>query len=387
MNVTIPVLFMMLPFMLLAPGLIWRSQLLWLIICPIFIMAFSIKNIWVRLFLLWVSAWQIVIFMAQFSERAINPGPGFEILMAVMAGAVIYKFVSDGNVPDETWAKFIRAAAIIQILIAIPQYFGHNLFMQFISLFMPATEKLPGHLVGSLGNRNYLAAFIAFSVPFFIGWGTFKIGRWSVNPWLVGIFTFLCFCLSPGTLAAILGLAFLISYNLPFWKRMLSLSMAVKVCVIYTAAYVLTTGYHLNEFQALPEQLREFFSTGSIALDPSQKDIGRFAMWMTALGKLMASPLFFVLGFGPAAHWGRNYPIHGQYISVWYQFGLVGLMLIVGYVITTYRMLAKKGELVLLTALVIICLDCVANFPGQIASTAFLIVIILGLIERKRLNG
>jgi hypothetical protein len=300
---------------------------------------------------------------------------------------VIYKFVSEGNVPDETWAKFIRAAVIIQILIAIPQYFGHNLFMQFISLFMPATEKLPGHLVGSLGNRNYLAAFIAFSVPFFIGWGTFKIGRWSVNPWLVGIFTFLCFCLSPGTLAAILGLAFLISYNLPFWKRMLSLSMAVKVCVIYTAAYVLTTGYHLNEFQALPEQLREFFSTGSIALDPSQKDIGRFAMWMTALGKLMASPLFFVLGFGPAAHWGRNYPIHGQYISVWYQFGLVGLMLIVGYVITTYRMLAKKGELVLLTALVIICLDCVANFPGQIASTAFLIVIILGLIERKRLNG
>ena len=387
LNVTIPVLFMMLPFMLMSPGLIWRSQLLWFIICPIFIMAFSIKNLWVRAFLLWIAAWQIVIFFAQFSKQGVNPGPGFEILMAVMAGAVLYKFISEGNVPDATWAKFIRAAVIIQILIAIPQYFGHNLFLQFISLFMPATEKLPGHLVGTLGNRNYLAAFIAFSVPFFIGWRTFKVGKWTVNPALILIFLFLGFCLSPGTLAAILGMGFLMSYRLPFWKRMISLSLATKICVAYAAAYILTTGYHLNEFQALPGQLSQFLTTWRLPLDPALKDVGRFAMWMTAIGNLMAHPLFFILGFGPAASWGRNYPIHSQYISVWFQFGLVGLGLIVGYVITTYRMLAKKNELILLTALVIICLDSVANFPGQIAATAFLIVIILGLIERKRLNG
>lgn len=377
---------MLLPFMFLAPGLIWTSQAMWFFICPMFVMAFSIRNLWVRVFLMWITAWQMVVLMAQFSSHRVEVGPSLGIFMAVMAGAVIYKFVSEGNVPDETWAKFIRAAAIIQILLAIPQYFGHNPFMEVVRLFLPVEERLIGHMVGTLGNRNYLAAFIAFSIPFFIGWGTFKIGRWSVNPALVGIFIFLGFCLSPGTLAAILGLAFLISYNLPFWKRMLSLSTAVKVCVIYTAAYVLTTGHHLNEFQDLPAQIQTLLDTGRLPLDHFTGDVGRFAMWMTALGKLMASPLFFVLGFGPAAHWGRNYPIHGQYISVWYQFGLVGLMLIVGYVITTYRMLARKKELRLLTALVIICLDCVANFPGQIASTAFLIVIILGLIERKRLN-
>jgi hypothetical protein len=387
LNWTVPILFMALPFVYLAPGLIWRSQLLFFILCPVIAVAFAIKNLWVRIFLLYITAWQFTIFIVSFNNPRVNPGPGLEVLLSCMAGGLLYYFVSKGNVPDKTWFSFIRIAVIIQILIAIPQHFKYNFFMIVMSYFVPVAEKLPGHLVGSLGNRNYLAAFIAFSVPMFIGWRTFKIGKWSINPALIAIFIFLGFCLSPGTLAAICGVGFLLSYNLPFWKRLIALSVVSKICVAYAAAYILTTGYHLNEFQALPGQLREFWDTGKFTLNPFLGDVGRFAMWMTAFSQLITKWYTVVLGFGPASAWGRDYPIHGQYFSVWFQFGIIGLGLMLGYIYTTYRFLSKEKHLILLTSFVIICLDMIANFPGQIAPTAFLMVVIGGLIERKRLNG
>ena len=380
----VPLLFLVLPFVFLAPGLIWKSQLLFFLICPVFIIALDIKNIWIKSFLLYASAWQIVVFFLSFSKVGMNPGYGLSIILALMAGAIVFKFVSEGNIPDEKWFTVIRIAVILQILLSLPQPFGWNPFADFMALFIKVRENLPGHLVGSLGNRNYLAAFIAISIPCFVGWRTFKIGRISINPAIIGIFVFLGFCLSPGTLAAIIGMAFLLSYNLSPMKRLISMSAAMKVAVAFTACYVLITGNHLNEFTALPGQLHEFLTTGKFTVDPFKSDVGRFAMWMMALSQLITGWFFMIFGFGPGAFWGREYSMHGQYISVWFQFGLVGLGLMAGYIYTTIRFLAKRKSLILLTSFVIICLDMIGNFPVEIASTAFLIIVICGLIERER---
>jgi hypothetical protein len=78
--------------------------------------------------------------------------------------------------------------------------------------------------------------------------------------------------------------------------------------------------------------------------------------------------------------------MHSQYMSVWFQFGLIGLGLMLGYIYSAYRYLSRSGNLILLTALVIAALDMIANFTGEIVSTAFMLVIIGGLIERKRLT-
>jgi hypothetical protein len=382
----VPALFLVLPFAFMAPGLIWKSQLLFFIMCPIFIIALNIKNVWVRAFLLYAATWQIALLLLLFNYKGASIGPSLSILFSIMAGAIIFKFISESKIPDEKWHMVIRIAVITQIIIAAPQHFKINPFVQLVGLFTPIVEKLPGHLVGTLGNRNYLAAFIAFSIPFFIGWRTFKIGKVTVNPALIVIFIFLGFCLSPGTLAAIMGMAFLLSYKFTFWKRMITLSAASKVATIYAAIYILSTGYHLNEFQALPEQLRQIWATGKFNLDPFQGDVGRFAMWMTAISQLLTSWKTMVFGFGPAAAWGREYPIHGQYISVWFQYGLIGLAIVMGYIYTTFRFLDKGKHLILLTAVVIICLDMVANFPAEIATTSFMILIICGLIERERIK-
>jgi len=358
------IMFLVLPFVFLSPGLIWKSQLLFFLICPVFIIALSLKNVWIKAFLLYASAWQILVFCLAYNKAGINPGYGLSVILALMSGAIIFKFVSEGNLSQ----------------------CGFNPFANFMALFIKVKENLPGHLVGSLGNRNYLAAFIAISIPCFIGWRTFRIGKVSVNPALIGIFIFLAFCLSPGTLAAIIGLAFLLSYNLPLWKRLVAMSAAVKVAAIFAACYVLITGNHLQEFTDLPGQLNELITTGKFTVDPFLSDVGRFAMWMMAFSQLITSWALMVFGFGPGAFWGREYSMHGEYMSVWFQFGLIGLGLMAGYIYTTFRFLDKQKSLLLLTSFVIICLDMIGNFPVEIATTAFLIIIICGLIERERLK-
>ncbi len=383
----VPIVFLALPFVFLTSGLIWKSQLMFFIICPIFIIAMNIKNVWVKSFLLYVTTWQIAIFILNFNRGGLSTGPGLTIIISLMAAAVIYKFVSEGNLPDEKWATVIRIAILIQILISIPQPFGLNPVTLLLGLVTKVEEKLPGHLIGTLGNRNYLAAFIAAGLPFFIGWRTVNFKGVTINPFLISVCIFLFGCFSPGTLAAIMGLGFYLSYKYKPVKRIIYLSLTVKAAVAYAAIYILSTGYHMNEFQALPAQLLEFWNTGKITLDPFQGDVGRFSMWMTALSKLSVSWNLMLFGYGPAAFWGREYPIHSQYISVWFQFGLIGVALMAGYIVSSYRVLSKKKELILLTSLVIISLDMVANFSGEIAVTGFMITVICGLIERKRLNG
>jgi hypothetical protein len=382
----VPIVFLILPFAFLSPGLIWKSQLLFFLICPIFIIALNIKNLWVRAFLLYVTFWQIAVLILMFNRAGYNPGAGLSIILSLMVGAMFYKWVSESDLEEETWHAVIRAAVIIQMIIAIPQAWGWSPVSELLGMFTTVKEKSPGHLVGTLGNRNYLAAFIAMAVPFFIGWRTFRIWRVTVNPALIVIFAFLGACFSPGTLAAIMGMGFLMTYNLPLWKRIIGLSAASKVAVIFAAFYIFSTGNHLNEFQAFAGQFKELWSTGKVTLDPFQGDIGRFAMWMTAYSKLTASWNVMILGYGPAAFWGREYPMHSQYMSVWFQFGLIGLGLMLGYIYSAYRYLSRSGNLILLTALVIAALDMIANFTGEIVSTAFMLVIIGGLIERKRLT-
>jgi len=306
--------------------------------------------------------------------------------MAIMAGAYVYKFVSENDLPAEKWFMFIRIAVIAQIASAIPQLWEVSTVAWALSHFTNVQEKLPGHLVGTLGNRNYLAAFIAFSVPMFAGWKTIDIKGHKISPALVGIFVFLGFCLSPGTLAAIIGMGFFLTHGKKLWKRLVAMSIASKIAIIFAVCYVYTTGNHLNEFQALPGQLSEFLSTGKITTDPFQGDVGRFAMWMMAISKLSAHWAMMVFGYGPGAYWGREYPIHGEYVSVLFQYGLIGLVIVLGYICSTGKFLLKNGDKILATSFLIICLDCIGNFPMQIATTAFLIIIILGLIERERLK-
>ena len=391
----VPILFLALPFAFLAPGLIWKSQLLFFLICPIFIIAINLKNVWIKTFLLYAAAWQIIIFLMSFNDPSHNAGAGLSILLSLMAGALIFKFISEGDLPDGKWLMVIRIAVIIQILIAIPQHFGFSAVMYLVGMLTPVVQKQPLHLVGTLGNRNYLSIFVAASLPFFIGWMTFKVRGFSINPILIGIMIFLFFCFSPATIAAIAGMLFIFSYDLSAAKKALFLAIGAGLGIGYTAFYIAGAGTHymygqgshLWEFQALPGQLKELWTTGNLVVDPRQGDLGRFGMILSAFSQLIRSWSFAILGYGPAASWGRNYPVHCEYMSMWFQFGLIGLGLMMGYIVTTWRYLTKEKNRIFLGSFLIILIDMAGNFSLEVATTAFMIIVITALIERKRIHG
>ena len=274
----------------------------------------------------------------------------------------------------------MRIAVLIQLGIATSQFFGFNAVAYFFGLFFPIKEYLPNHLVGSLGNRNYLAVYMAMTIPMFIGWH-----KGIVLPFIA---LYLILSPSPASLAAILGGAFYFSYTR--WGKpkeiLFSLGLATVFSGMFTAIYVLSTGYHLWEFQALPRQLHLFFTTGNASNDVFQGDLGRFGMWITAASLMVKTIPGTILGFGPGAYWGRDYPLHSEYVMTLFYFGLIGLFMVLGYIYTTWRFLWQSKNVVLMTAFMIICIDCVANFPFEIATTGFMGMIILGLIERERIN-
>ena len=368
--------------MLITPGLIWKAQQLFFILLPLFILACSLKNVWVKSFLLYAGIWQICLLFYYFSNpKGPGPGSGLSIILCLMSAAVIFKFVSESKLANDKWYMVIRIAVIAQIILAVFQTFRINIVAKFYGMFFPIKELLPDHLVGSLGNRNYLAAFVAYSLPMFIIWKP-----WLSLPFIAFIFVM---CPSPATLAGIIGAAFWLAYSRGASpKRIITyISVAVAIGVGFTTFYVLSTGYHLNEFKELPRQISQFFSTGKVDSDMFRGDLGRFGMWFMALGHLISTPFGMILGFGPGSYWGRDYSLHSEYMAVWFYFGLIGLFLLFGYIRETWKFLWQKKNAVLLTSFLIMVVEIGANHSFEIATSGMMGVVILGLIERERLNG
>jgi hypothetical protein len=390
----IPALFLILPFAILLPGLIWKSHRLFFILFALVIVAISIRNLWVKSFLIYSVLWQTYLYLKAFASPNVSTGDGLAVIIAFLAGAIVFKFVSEGKLSNENFYSVIRIAALLQIAVAIPQCFGFNPVSWALSTVVQTKEITPDHLTGTIGNRDFFAAFVAVSLPMFIGWKNIKLKvawpAWlkrssdrniEINPWLILIAIILFLAPSPATLAAILGVA--IYYN-KGWKY---IGVAILLAIGYGVYYVVGKGVHLSGFIALPQQLGQFFSEGQITVDPDRHDLGRFAMWMVALGKLLTSFSSFLFGFGPGATFGRKYPLHNEYMSMWFEFGLVGLTLLVGYIATTVKAMARSKNRVLFTSFAIACLDMTGNYPIQIAPTAFLILIVVGLIERERMSA
>jgi uncharacterized protein YjeT (DUF2065 family) len=433
-SIAIMTMFLILPFMVLLPGLIWKSQQLFLIIMLLPIVVLSIKNIWIKTFFLYAFCWQLYLLWSNFAMPSAQTGQSLTETTFFIVAAVLYKFVSESKIEKETWFNIIRISVLIQMAIAISQYLGFNPVTAVMGLFVQARELMPGHFVGTLGNKDFLTAFIAISLPLFIGWKTIifpliigwkRIG-WIINkpfgldyvypwnltvviplfmwwrkiptritnfikfsdrtPWELSLnipFLAICFILffgpTPATLAALIGMAIYINRG---WK-FIALALLAGFAMCYY--YIVIQGIHLVEFQRLPKQLSELWNTGTTFVQSTPDgDLGRFGMWLVALGKLVSSWVRFIFGFGPSADWGKVYPLHSEYMTVFFEFGLIGLTLLLGYIFTTARYLIKSKSVLLGSCFAIACLDITGTYNLHIAPIAFLIIIICGLIERER---
>jgi len=98
-----------------------------------------------------------------------------------------------------------------------------------------------------------------------------------------------------------------------------------------------------------------------------------------ALKKSCASVETFIFGCGAGAYWGKGFPLHNEWVDLFFRFGLIGLVLIVAFLVTLYR-----ENRILYAAMIIACVDAIGSYPFHLAPSLFLVLIIVGLIERQK---
>ena len=87
----------------------------------------------------------------------------------------------------------------------------------------------------------------------------------------------------------------------------------------------------------------------------------------------------WLFGFGPGASWGHRFAIHNEWLTILFLYGLTGLICIGGFIRTIDR-----SDKMLFTSFIIICLNMIPNYPLHLAPSVFLIIVVLGLMERRK---
>ena len=349
---TLPIAFLLAPFLILSTGYIWTGQQIGLMVIFLVLMASMLENKWIKVFLFYAVAWQVCLFgNALIHPRAFEKAiaSGYTQVLFMLAGAVIYLAASKSKVQNETFYNVICVAALIQTATALLQKFvGIDLVQMGLSLIAPTKSSMgDSALVGSLGNPNYLAAFLAISTPFFYR------RYWILTFPLIALSLF-----ASVTSAAVIptiigaGVFVLIKYRLS-WKSLVPVAIFILAFVV---------GYGI-------------FYDASILQNP------RIDIWKAAFDQVVQSPSGVSFGLGPGAAWAHNYHLHSEWVTLFHQFGVIGLILAGGYLFT-----ACRKNIYLFSAFAIGIINMAGNATLHIPVTAFLICMIAGLLERER-NG
>ncbi len=347
-------LFLLLPFAFISPGILHGGQQFFLMISALIIIGMLCENKWIRVFLVYIALWQLYLFVhgliaIDLFAKRIDPQIKFGLIQTMFAvcGAVIYKGVIDSKIKLKHVYNIICVTAIIQSLLALSQMCGYDPVLAMLNLIVYTHAALPKTtVVGTLGNPNFLAAYLAISLPFFFR----KYWCWFIP---VIIFLFLFAKTSTAVFAVTVGcIIYFKNYSFKVGK------IKITGLIIGILFLVIGVGYFINE--------------AKVFTDP------RYGFWLKAINNLKTIPNW-IFGLGPAASWGYNYPLHNEWLTILYQYGLIGLGLAGGFVYTVYR-----GNKILFTALIIALVSMFGSYPLHLAPSAFLIIIIAGLMGREK---
>ncbi len=335
--------FILIPFAILARGIIHIGQEFGFILGAMAVAGSRITNRWARIFIFYFLIWQVVLLVRAF----LNPGDyqsesALGTLFYFFAAIIFFIAVCESKLRNETFFKVSCFAALIQATLAILQRMGFDIPYKLISLITPVERLLGDYApVGTLGNSNFLAAFLAISLPFF-----FRLGWWKYLPIILW-----------GLMAANAGTAnaaVIFGFSYFFWgKKGAGIS-------------VLLAGIYLAFIHRVP------------------LDSERFSWWLQAVAEISRSWQTILFGRGPGSSWLSPLPwvyeaIHNEYVSTLYQYGLIGLICLAGVL----KSLISQNR-ILLTALIIAAVNCMGNFPLHLAPSTVLIILIVGLIQREK---
>ena len=344
-------LYLLLPFGFLSYGMVHEGQHLAFVLAAVVVIGLLITNRLVSAFYFYLAVWMLFAMLYRLFFQL--PPSVFPLLMNEVAffaaGGICYIAVSRSKIGLETFYNAICAGAVVQSLMAISQSLGFDPVLWFLRFFVNADPLLdPTTMTGSLGNPNFLAAYLAISLPFFFR------RKWC---WFIPVLAVVLYCskTTSAFVPAVIGVAYFYHefiFRGPFrWHYIVG---AVLVVVGVSLGYAI---FNHTPFYSNP----------------------RWSDWSDVLLIWSKSSFAVVFGMGPGAMWSKPYPMHNEWLECLYQFGTIGFSLLAAYVVSIWR-----GNKMLFTAFLIAAINIFGNYAIHLSPSAFLIIIVAGLIERER---
>lgn len=344
-DIIIILTFLMVPFGYFSLiGSVHSGHLLAFFLSGCAIFAIRIENFWLKLFFLYIIFYQAcVLVSAAFSEIPRAPA-GNMLLFYILLSLMIFTYVKSSNIPFRFFYNAICISALIQATIGIFQWLGFDLVYLCLKPIIPFWVKLkPLDVpVGTLANENYLAAYLAISLPFFFR-----------KRWIFAIPVISASLLMSNTTTAMFSAFVAVSV---FFKYTWVIILSIFGFIIYAA----------------------FIDSDPSAIFAND----RFVIWSTALDKIFTNFKTIIFGLGPGAGYGQPYALHNEYLTLWFHFGIIALFLISGFIINV-----ERSNKILISSFGAIVSNCLGNLPMQLAPSLFLILIVIGLLERNKLHA
>jgi hypothetical protein len=331
-------LYLLVPFAFLSAGYVWQGHQAALMMLAPVLMVTTIRDRLVKYLVWYVTAWAIVLRVGYvIGEISVQLATRAFLSQMLLTGAVaVYVACAKSRVPLQRFYDFVCIVAIAQAVIAIGQLFGFDVFA-ISDVFH--SERSSFRTVGTLGNSNFLGAFLAMSLPFFFR------GRWK----LAGILPLVAMCLSQST-GAVVSFAAAMCVQFAFWRA-----------VPYAAGFLMIY----------------------IAIDWSVISATSRIEWALAtIGKIFEYPLGMLFGRGPVADTGMRHPIHNDWIEMWLRYGLVSLSLALTYIINL-----RGRNRTLVASLAAFFVNALVSYPFRLAPMIFLAAMCMGLLERDKSYG
>ncbi len=342
------ILFILVPFGVLSFGSIHKGHVIAFAIGIVLIVSCTIREKPLAWFMVYVAGWVLwrhANFVYQITPFLVEPKLTMLAMMALICGTVIYLRVIKSKISNEWFYNMICVSVMIQALLALCQTMGFTPAYDLVSSRINTRwDMKPTEATAMLGNSNYLAAYVAISLPFFFR----KHWAWC----LILLLPLLLYI--KVSAAIITALAVFAVY---FSKDLKQFAIITAVCISVAAAYL-------------------------IFVEKLKMNNPRFDMWVMALDSFKTWPQI-IFGFGPGfRHSGEV--LHNEWLALFRTFGLIGLILIATYFWQTIR---KAGDRKILAGIVAIAVNWLGNPGMQTAPAIFLTLIIFGLAQREVVNG
>lgn len=301
-----------------------------LVIGAVMLAFFLMPSIPMKVFGIYLSIWATWIWSSAFAgiipQEVVTQTAS--MIIFIVSGLIMFLIAWRGDAPKEFYLNGICAIALTLSILGILQ---HHLF---------------GHSpIGTTGNQNFLAAFVAITLPL-----CFR-GNWIYT--IPILFWTLIIChTTTAFVAAMIGIAYLLW---PYIQRSLSRGV-LPLCIIGIAG----VAYYSFVFHPFIHS-------------------ERFAFWQDAIGIILSHWYLMLFGVGPGILWQPNNMLHSEYVYMLFNFGIIGLILMAAMILSVPR-----TDRTLYASFITIAIDAIGNHLFHTAPTAILSVFMIALLFREK---